>query len=143
MPAVDRRLIRNFEWPLFGLVVGLVLIGVINLISASPESTGLLPSISKRQLSWLGIGLIGMVGTMIPDYRTFQRLAIPIYVVGVVSLVAVASTAATVSSSSASGASSGNGVDNPITSDSDVTRSDSKSASASARRRRSSICCLS
>ena len=82
MPAVDRRLIRNFEWPLFGLVLGLVSIGVINLISASPESTGLLPSISKRQLSWLGLGLIGMVGTMIPDYRTFQRLAIPIYVVG-------------------------------------------------------------
>ena len=99
MPAVDRRLIRNFEWPLFGLAVGLVLIGVINLISAAPESTDWLPATSKRQLTWLGIGLIGMLGAMIPDYRNLQRLAIPIYVAGVASLVAVLYIGTTVNGS--------------------------------------------
>jgi hypothetical protein len=39
MQGIDRRLIQNFEWPLFTMAVLVAGIGIVNLISASPEQT--------------------------------------------------------------------------------------------------------
>ena len=39
MPGIDRRLIQNFEWPLFALALALASIGVTNLVSAAPEAS--------------------------------------------------------------------------------------------------------
>jgi rod shape determining protein RodA len=89
MPAIDRRLIQNFEWPLFSLVVGLSLIGVINLVSAAPETSTWLPATAKRQLYWFLIGVVALFAAIIPDYRTLRRLAFPVYVLGIGLLVAV------------------------------------------------------
>ncbi len=57
MPGIDRRLIQNFDWPLFSMAVGLACIGVVNLISAAPESASAIPETAWRQLAWLGLSL--------------------------------------------------------------------------------------
>ncbi len=90
MPGIDRRLIQNFEWPLFMMAVLVAGIGIANLISASPEQavTGL-PDTAWRQIIWLGIGIGLLFASLIPDYRTLERLALPFYGVVVLLLVAV------------------------------------------------------
>ncbi len=90
MPGIDRRLIQNFEWPLFMMAVLVAGIGITNLISASPEQavTGL-PDTAWRQIIWLGIGIGLLFASLIPDYRTLERLALPFYGVVVLLLVAV------------------------------------------------------
>ena len=89
MPAVDRRLIQNFEWPILGLVLALSLIGVMNLISAAPETGDWMPATAKRQFYFLLVGLLCMLVSLIPDYRTLERVAIPFYLLCVGLLVAV------------------------------------------------------
>ena len=65
MQGIDRRLIQNFEWPLFTMAVLVAGIGIVNLISASPEQTATgLPDTAMRQLVWLGIGIALMFATL-------------------------------------------------------------------------------
>jgi cell division protein FtsW (lipid II flippase) len=89
MPGIDRRLIQNFEWPLFTMTLMLAGIGIVNLISASPEqaAVGGVPGTALRQLAWLGIGVVLMFATLIPDYRSLERVALPFYALVVVLLV--------------------------------------------------------
>ncbi len=89
MPAIDRRLIQNFEWPLFGLLLVLALIGIVNLISAAPETAEWFPATAKRQFYMLALGLVGLLITLLPDYRSLERFAIPIYLLCVALLVTV------------------------------------------------------
>ena len=56
MPGIDRRLLQNFEWTLFGLALAVSIIGVVNLISAAPGDSAGLPPTAWRQLIWLGLG---------------------------------------------------------------------------------------
>ena len=90
MQGIDRRLIQNFEWPLFTMAVLVAGIGIANLISASPEQTATgLPDTALRQLVWLGIGVVLLFATLIPDYRTLERFALPFYGVIVALLATV------------------------------------------------------
>jgi rod shape determining protein RodA len=80
MPGIDRRLIQNFEWPIFVMGLGIALIGIVNLISASPErGTGFMPETAWRQLVWMGLGLVLLFATLLLDYRTLERVAFPFY----------------------------------------------------------------
>ncbi len=89
MPGIDRRLIQNFEWPVLGLAVFLAAIGILNLVSASPEQTQGIPGTALRQLAWFGVGFIGLLVGLLPDYRRLERLALPFYVVCALLLLAV------------------------------------------------------
>jgi rod shape determining protein RodA len=89
MPAIDRRLIQHFEWPSFALAMALSGAGVLNLISASPEQSGLLPGTALRQLGWLGVGVVALAAALIPDYRRLERAAIPFYAFCVLLLLLV------------------------------------------------------
>ncbi len=89
MPGIDRRLIQNFDWPLFSMAVGLACIGVVNLISAAPESASAIPETAWRQLAWLGVSLGALLFTLLPDYRSLERIAVPLYAICVVMLVVV------------------------------------------------------
>ena len=79
MPGIDRRLIRSFEWPLLALVLLLGLIGIVNLVSASPGAEGGIPLIARRQLLWLGIGGLALLAVLLPDYRLLARFSLPIF----------------------------------------------------------------
>jgi len=90
MPGIDRRLIQNFEWPLFTMGLLVAVIGIVNLVSASPEQTATgLPDTALRQLIWLGIGVTLLIATLIPDYRSLERVAFFFYGAVLALLVAV------------------------------------------------------
>ncbi len=89
MPGIDRRLIQNFEWPIFVMGLAIALIGIVNLISASPERGAFLPDTAWRQLVWMGLGLALLLATLLLDYRTLERIAIPFYGGVILLLVAV------------------------------------------------------
>jgi rod shape determining protein RodA len=89
MPGIDRRLIQNFEWPIFVMGLGVALIGIVNLISASPERGAFLPDTAWRQVVWMALGLGLLLATLLLDYRTLERIAIPFYGGVILLLVAV------------------------------------------------------
>jgi len=88
--GIDRRLIQNFDWTLLALGLALAAVGVVNLVSAAPDDPGeLIPPTAWRQLMWLGVGSLGLIATLVPDYRRLERFAIPVYGVMLALLVAV------------------------------------------------------
>jgi rod shape determining protein RodA len=78
MRGVDRRVVQNFDGLLFGLVTGLVVIGLVNLASASHTDVGISDAL-RRQLVSLGIGAVAMGVTVMFDYPHYERLALPAY----------------------------------------------------------------
>lgn len=88
--GIDRRLIQNFDWGLLGIVLALVILGIVNLVSAAPDSgDGWIPYTAKRQLIWFAIGTVAMLVMVLIDYRRLERLSLPFYLGCVVLLVAV------------------------------------------------------
>jgi rod shape determining protein RodA len=80
MPRIDRRLLHNFDWPLFALTVVLTGMGMGNLLSAAHAgSTGVFASEVPRQLAAIAIGSAGLIVMVAVDYRRLERLAFPIY----------------------------------------------------------------
>jgi rod shape determining protein RodA len=78
MPAIDRRLLQNFDWMLFGLVLFLVTVGVVNLYSSTFSPSGISDEL-RRQLFSLGLGVGAMILVLAIDYRHYERLALPAY----------------------------------------------------------------
>jgi rod shape determining protein RodA len=85
----DRRLLDHFDWILFALVLLLVGIGVIGVYSATYEGGVQLSSLAKRQLSWAGLGVMGMMIAFAIDYRRFERTAYLWYGITLVFLLLV------------------------------------------------------
>ena len=78
MPAIDRRLLQNFDWMLFGLVLLLVSVGLVNLYSSTYTPGGISDEL-RRQLFSLALGTAAMIVTLVIDYRHYERLALPAY----------------------------------------------------------------
>jgi rod shape determining protein RodA len=78
VPAIDRRLLQNFDWMLFGIVLTLVAIGLVNLYSSTYTPAGISDEL-RRQLFSLALGVVAMVVTLVIDYRHYERLALPAY----------------------------------------------------------------
>jgi rod shape determining protein RodA len=76
--GVDRRSLQNFDWMLFGLVVVLASIGLLNLWSSTHGGAGLSGEM-RRQLASLGLGAAVFLFAVVVDYRHFERLAWPAY----------------------------------------------------------------
>jgi rod shape determining protein RodA len=89
VPAIDRRLIQNFDWPLLCLALLIGAIGIVNLISAAPETGAVFPGTARRQLIWFGVSCLAMLAALVPDYRSLERLAIPLYLMCCALLAAV------------------------------------------------------
>jgi rod shape determining protein RodA len=88
------RVREHFDWPLFLAVVGIAIIGVVNLYSATspylddPRRSGL-ADMYVQQVYWLVVGgLLGALTAMI-DYRVIERFAYVLYSVGLALLVIV------------------------------------------------------
>jgi rod shape determining protein RodA len=72
MPAIDRRLIQNFDWLLFGLAALLTLAGLVNLFSSTHTDAPGMSDEMRRQLLSLAIGVVAMVATVAVDYRHYE-----------------------------------------------------------------------
>ncbi|MCZ6645359.1 MAG: rod shape-determining protein RodA [SAR324 cluster bacterium] len=70
----DRRLLSNFDWFLFFLVLGISLIGVAAIYSASKGYADPTP-FWLRQLFWVGMGLLFAFVVLLFDVRTIGNWA--------------------------------------------------------------------
>jgi hypothetical protein len=62
MPAIDRRLLQNFDWLLLLLGTTLVAMGIANLISATHgASSGTFSPEVRRQLISAALGALGLL----------------------------------------------------------------------------------
>ena len=80
------KLKQHFDWPLFITLLALAAIGLVNLHSAT-SSTQL--TLVRQQIWWLVLGFFVFVVTALVDYRVINRLAYPLYAVGLVMLALV------------------------------------------------------
>ncbi len=86
----DRRLVQNFDWLLLALVLLIAAIGIVNLYSAGYNRTpeGATPVFIK-QMYWLGLGLGVMLFTLLYDYRHYEKLAYPLFILSIILLIGV------------------------------------------------------
>lgn len=75
---------RKIDWMLAFAIVAITALGVLNLYSATHASR---PQLCLQQVMWIFVGVLTCVGIAAIDYRHWQKLAYPLYVVGVVALV--------------------------------------------------------
>lgn len=73
---MTQRFSETFNWPLFGIVMGLLIIGLMNLYSAVYHwEEGGATALFWNQLMWVGIGLLLMIALSFVDYRIFRSLS--------------------------------------------------------------------
>ncbi len=90
MPIINRRLLNHFDWTLFSIVLALAGLGLLSVMSASyagARHAG--DPLVFRQLVWVGIGVLLMLGALLFDYRAMMTYAYPIYAATLGLLVAV------------------------------------------------------
>lgn len=74
---IDRRLFREIDWTLAGLVLLISLLGVVFIYSSSH----LLPSnYTLKQLFWIGISLVGLFLMTAVDYKFLVSYSIYLYI---------------------------------------------------------------
>lgn len=77
---IDRRLVSHFDWTLFGIAVGLTLLGILTIYSATYSITEKQASgLATKQFYWLLFGIAAMLGALSIDYHHLDRLAYPFY----------------------------------------------------------------
>src|SRR3989344_4371705 len=75
------------DWGIIISTGGLLMLGVINLYSATYQGES--SKVFYAQLGWMMVGLVMMVFVVILDYRIFERLAYVLYGIVLLMLVAV------------------------------------------------------
>lgn len=71
---LDRRLLTNFDWLLFGLAMVITLLGIMTIYSATrPLSGEPHPTYYIKQIYWLILSLVSMAAVVSIDYRWFER----------------------------------------------------------------------
>lgn len=95
MLKVDRRLLQNVDWLLLASTLVVVGVGLVTLWSLSHGRGGSV--VVWRQLSWVGLGLLALVGVASVDYRSLARAAPGFYLVGLGLLLTVLVAGRTVS----------------------------------------------
>ncbi len=86
----DRRLIQNFDWILFLLLVLIAMMSILNMYSATyatREAGG--GQILLKQVYWFIIGFAVLLGMTTFDYHILERLAYPLYLLSLALLVLV------------------------------------------------------
>jgi len=84
MLRIDRRLIKNFDWITFSVVIIIVLIGIMTIYSATrPLSETESSQFYLKQSLWLIIGVIALFMTISIDYIWLGRISLFLYVIGI------------------------------------------------------------
>ncbi|OGW32842.1 MAG: rod shape-determining protein RodA [Nitrospirae bacterium GWC2_42_7] len=87
---IDRRLISNFDWITFSIVMTISLIGIMTIFSATRQPVESVQSaFFLKQLIWLVIGLAGMALFISFDYIWLSRFSVLLYTAGLVLLLIV------------------------------------------------------
>jgi rod shape determining protein RodA len=87
MLKMDRRLLQNVDWLLLGAALFIIGLSLICLWSLNPGRG--ISALMWRQLSWVGVGLLGLLVVVSVDYRNLVRFAPVFYVVGLGLLLSV------------------------------------------------------
>jgi rod shape determining protein RodA len=87
MLRLDRRLLQNVDWLLLGAALFIIGLSLVCLWSLNP--TRGISSLVWRQISWVGVGLIGLLVVASVDYRNLVRTAPVLYVIGLGLLTSV------------------------------------------------------
>ena len=88
---IDRRLIKNFDWVTFFLIVFLAIIGVMTIYSATrpPLPHGTMPSYYIRQLYWVLMSILALLLIIGFDYIWLKRASYVLYGLGMFLLLLV------------------------------------------------------
>jgi rod shape determining protein RodA len=87
MLRLDRRLLQNVDWLLLGAALFIIGLSLVCLCSLNP--TRGISSLVWRQISWVAVGLIGLLVVASVDYRNLVRSAPVLYVIGLGLLTSV------------------------------------------------------
>lgn len=90
MLRIDRRLIKNFDWITFSVVVIIALIGVMTIFSATrPLVEGMNSPFYMKQALWLLLGGLALFMMVSFDYIWLSRFSLYLYFVGIILLITV------------------------------------------------------
>src|SRR4030095_7178443 len=81
---LERRGLRDFDWPLALLAMMIVVFGTWQIHNAQPTE-----SYWQKQLIGLGVALVAMVAVSLTDYRKLMHIAPAFYIFGLVLLILV------------------------------------------------------
>jgi rod shape determining protein RodA len=76
--GIDRRLLQNFDWALLALITVLLVMGLVNLNSATHAVAGLAEEV-RRQILAIGVGAVAFILIVAIDYRHYERMALPLF----------------------------------------------------------------
>ncbi|MCE5193946.1 MAG: rod shape-determining protein RodA [Nitrospiraceae bacterium] len=87
---IDRRLIKNFDWVSFSIVLMLSIISIMTIFSTTRAVIpGEETSFYIRQIIWLIIGIAILFLIVSFDYIWLSRYAYPLYIIGILLLISV------------------------------------------------------
>jgi rod shape determining protein RodA len=76
---IDRRLLTNFDWTLFGLTLLIAVIGVINIYSATASFKPVGSPFFLKQAYWITAGLFLMIMVCSIDYHLLEDISYWVY----------------------------------------------------------------
>jgi len=86
---LERRLLSNVPWGMVALIIGIALMGLTAVYSATYTAHGP-SSLFTKQVIWVCLGIMVMFAALIPDYHTVGRYAYVLYALSLVFLLLVA-----------------------------------------------------
>lgn len=92
MFRIDRRLIQNFDWLTLSIVVLISIIGIMSIFSATRQPTtgeAVQAAFYMKQMIWLIISILALILFISFDYIWLARIAIPVYIMGLLLLLIV------------------------------------------------------
>ena len=86
----ELKWLKNVDWGFIGILALLLVISLVILQSASANVIAGKPEYYlKKQIIWIIIGLVAMAMVASFDYRYFEKLSMPIYLINLAILLAV------------------------------------------------------
>jgi rod shape determining protein RodA len=92
MFRIDRRLIQNFDWLTLSIVVLISIIGILTIFSATRQPSAgesIQATFYIKQIVWLVISILALILFISFDYIWLGRIALPLYVTGLILLLIV------------------------------------------------------
>ncbi len=88
---MDRRLVENFDWPIIGVLLAIITIGLMSIYSALYQQILAHPThnLFLRQIMWLAVGFGVLFCALLVDYQRLKCLSVWLYFFLLVLLVAV------------------------------------------------------